>query len=71
MLFSILWLFIVYVPLAHWVWGGGFLQTMGLLDSPATVVHHAGVAGLVAALVLGKRRGYARRISRRTIFPWR
>ena len=59
-LFSILWLFIVYVPLAHWVWGGGFLQTMGVLDfAGGTVVHiNAGVAGLVAALVLGKRRGY-------------
>src|SRR3954454_23104548 len=59
-LFSILWLFIVYVPLAHWVWGGGFLQTMGLLDfAGGTVVHiNAGIAGLVAALVLGKRRGY-------------
>jgi len=60
LLFSILWLFIVYVPLAHWVWGGGFLQTFGLLDfAGGTVVHiNAGVAGLVAALVLGKRRGY-------------
>ena len=59
-LFSMLWLFIVYVPLAHWVWGGGFLQTMGLLDfAGGTVVHiNAGIAGLVAALVLGKRRGY-------------
>jgi len=59
-LFSILWLFIVYVPLAHWVWGGGFLQTMGLLDfAGGTVVHiNAGIAGLVAAIVLGKRRGY-------------
>src|SRR5215213_10171959 len=53
-LFSILWLFVVYVPLAHWVWGGGFLQTMGVLDfAGGTVVHiNAGVAGLVAALVL-------------------
>src|SRR6266550_1947227 len=60
LLFSILWLLIVYVPLAHWVWGGGFLQTLGLLDfAGGTVVHiNAGVAGLVAALVLGKRRGY-------------
>jgi ammonium transporter, Amt family len=59
-LFSILWLLVVYVPLAHWVWGGGFLQTMGVLDfAGGTVVHiNAGVAGLVAALVLGKRRGY-------------
>jgi Amt family ammonium transporter len=60
LVFSILWLFIVYVPLAHWVWGGGFLQKWGVLDfAGGTVVHiNAGVAGLVAALVLGKRRGY-------------
>ena len=60
LLFSVLWLFIVYVPLAHWVWGGGFLQNWGVLDfAGGTVVHiNAGVAGLVAALVLGKRRGY-------------
>jgi Amt family ammonium transporter len=60
LLFSMLWLFVVYVPLAHWVWGGGFLQTLGLLDfAGGTVVHiNAGIAGLVAALVLGKRRGY-------------
>jgi len=60
LLFSVLWLFIVYVPLAHWVWGNGFLQKMGLLDfAGGTVVHiNAGIAGLVAALVLGKRRGY-------------
>jgi Amt family ammonium transporter len=60
LLFSILWLLIVYVPLAHWVWGGGFLQSYGVLDfAGGTVVHiNAGVAGLVAALMLGKRRGY-------------
>jgi Amt family ammonium transporter len=60
LIFSVLWLFIVYVPLAHWVWGGGFLQTMGVLDfAGGTVVHiNAGIAGLVAALVLGRRRGY-------------
>jgi Amt family ammonium transporter len=60
LLFSMLWLFVVYVPLAHWVWGGGFLQMLGLLDfAGGTVVHiNAGIAGLVAALVLGKRRGY-------------
>ena len=54
------WLLLVYVPLAHWVWGGGFLQTAGLLDfAGGTVVHlNAGVAGLVAAYVLGARRGY-------------
>jgi Amt family ammonium transporter len=60
LVFSVLWLFIVYVPLAHWVWGGGFLQKWGVIDfAGGTVVHiNAGVAGLVAALVLGKRRGY-------------
>jgi Amt family ammonium transporter len=60
LLFSIIWLFVVYVPLAHWVWGGGFLQKMGVLDfAGGTVVHiNAGVAGLVAAIVLGRRRGY-------------
>ena len=58
--FSILWLLVVYVPLAHWVWGGGFLGTAGLLDfAGGTVVHlNAGVAGLVAAYVLGVRRGF-------------
>src|SRR6478752_2761777 len=60
LLFAVLWLLIVYVPLAHWVWGGGFLQSYGVLDfAGGTVVHiNAGVAGLVAAFVLGKRRGY-------------
>src|SRR5262249_12398214 len=60
LLFTLLWLFIVYVPLAHWVWGNGFLQKWGVLDfAGGTVVHiNAGIAGLVAALVLGKRRGY-------------
>jgi Amt family ammonium transporter len=60
LLFAILWLFLVYVPIAHWVWGGGFLGAMGLMDfAGGTVVHiNAGVAGLVAALVLGNRRGY-------------
>jgi Amt family ammonium transporter len=61
-LFCVSWLFIVYVPSAHWVWGGGFLQKMGLLDfAGGTVVHiNAGVAGLVAALMLGKRVGFGR-----------
>jgi ammonium transporter, Amt family len=59
-LFSTLWLIIVYVPIAHWVWGGGFLANMGFLDfAGGTVVHlNAGIAGLVGALVLGSRRGY-------------
>ena len=60
LLFSALWLMVVYVPIAHWVWGNGFLGAAGLLDfAGGTVVHvNAGVAGLVAALVLGARRGY-------------
>jgi len=60
MLFSLLWLVIVYLPLCHWVWGDGWLQKMGLLDfAGGTVVHiNAGVAALVAALVLGRRRGF-------------
>jgi Amt family ammonium transporter len=58
--FAIFWLLIVYVPIAHWVWGGGFLMTAGLLDfAGGTVVHlNAGVAGLVAAYVIGNRHGY-------------
>jgi ammonium transporter, Amt family len=60
MWFCVLWLFIVYVPIAHWVWGGGFLQKAGVLDfAGGTVVHlNAGIAGLVGALALGPRRGY-------------
>ena len=60
LLFSVLWLFLVYVPVTHWVWGGGWLGAMGLYDfADGTVVHiTAGVAALVAALVLGPRRGF-------------
>ena len=58
--FSALWLVVVYIPVAHWVWGGGWLQTMGFRDfAGGAVVHiNAGVAALVAALVLGNRRGF-------------
>ena len=60
LLFSSLWLIVVYCPITHWVWGGGWLQQMGLLDfAGGTVVHiTAGVASLVAALVLGQRDGF-------------
>ena len=60
--FSVIWLFVVYAPSAHWVWGGGFLERLGLIDfAGGTVVHiNAGVAGLVAALTLGARQGYGR-----------
>ena len=55
-----IWLIVVYAPICHWVWGGGFLGNDGVLDfAGGTVVHiNAGIAGLVAALVLGKRLGY-------------
>ena len=55
-----LWLLVVYAPICHWVWGGGWLGSLGVLDfAGGTVVHiNAGVAGLMAALVLGKRKGY-------------
>jgi Amt family ammonium transporter len=55
-----LWLTLVYVPIAHWVWGGGWLGSLGVKDfAGGTVVHiNAGIAGLIAALVLGRRKGY-------------
>jgi ammonium transporter, Amt family len=58
--FSALWLLLVYVPICHWVWGGGWLAKLGVLDFAGGIVVHvnAGVAALVAALVLGKRRGF-------------
>jgi ammonium transporter, Amt family len=60
LLFSIGWFVMVYVPLAHWVWGGGFLGTLGVIDFAGGLVVHlsAGVGGLVAAKVLGPRHGY-------------
>ena len=60
LLFMALWSLIVYAPITHWVWGGGFLANAGVLDfAGGTVVHiNAGIAGLVCALFLGKRYGY-------------
>jgi Amt family ammonium transporter len=60
LLFSALWLLCVYIPVTHWVWGGGWLYKMGLYDFAGGVVVHitAGVGALVAALVLGPRRGF-------------
>lgn len=62
MWFSGLWVLLVYVPTAHWVWGGGFMANGGVMDfAGGTVVHiNAGIAGLVAAIMLGKRTGYGR-----------
>lgn len=60
MIFSAIWLLAVYAPVCHWVWGGGWLGEMGLLDfAGGTVVHiTAGVAALVAAVVIGNRKGF-------------
>lgn len=60
LLFSVIWVSVVYAPVCHWVWGGGWLGSDGVLDfAGGTVVHiNSGVAGLVAAIVLGKRKGY-------------
>ena len=60
--FTILWLTFVYCPIAHWVWGGGWMSNMGALDfAGGNVVHiNAGVAGLVLTLMVGKRSGYGK-----------
>lgn len=65
--FAALWVTFIYCPIAHWVWGGGWMGKMGALDfAGGTVVHiNAGVAGLVLALVLGKRSGHGKE----TMFP--
>ncbi|MBP6716934.1 MAG: ammonium transporter [Acidobacteria bacterium] len=62
LLFLTIWSIVVYAPVAHWVWGGGFLSTLGVLDfAGGTVVHvNAGVAAVVAAVVLGPRKDFAR-----------
>ena len=60
LLFTGAWMLLIYSPVCHWVWGGGWLGGMGALDfAGGTVVHiNAGIAGLVSAIVLGKRKGY-------------
>jgi Amt family ammonium transporter len=64
LLFSILWSIVVYNPVAHWVWGGGWMASLGAIDfAGGTVVHvTAGVSALVMAVMLGKRRGYGRHL---------
>ena len=63
LIFTILWATFVYSPIAHWVWGGGFLSKLGALDfAGGTVVHiNAGVAGLVLAILLGRRNDYGKK----------
>ena len=58
--FSGLWLVIVYMPVCHWIWGGGWLADLGVMDFAGGIVIHvnAGVAALVSAIVLGKRKGF-------------
>lgn len=60
LLFSAIWLLVVYVPVTHWVWGGGWLSALGVYDFAGGIVVHitAGVAALVAALVIGPRKGF-------------
>ena len=60
--FAVLWITVIYCPVAHWVWGGGWMAKMGALDfAGGNVVHiNAGVAGLVLSLMLGKRKGYGK-----------
>lgn len=60
LLFSVLWALLVYNPVAHWVWGGGWMQQMGAIDfAGGTVVHiNAGVSALVMAIMIGRRKGY-------------
>ena len=60
LLFTVLWSVLVYIPMAHWVWGGGFLQEMGAIDfAGGTVVHiNAGISALVMALMVGRRSDY-------------
>ncbi len=64
MLFSGLWLLLVYIPVAHWVWGGGWLADLGVQDFAGGLVVHAtcGVAAMVAAIVLGPRKGFPREV---------
>src|SRR3954468_6456383 len=65
LMFSGLWLFVVYAPVAHWVWGGGWLAAMGVKDFAGGIVVHttAGISALVVAAMLGKRYGYPRELS--------
>ncbi|MBF0575643.1 ammonium transporter [Dysgonomonas sp. GY617] len=60
LLFTILWAILIYNPMAHWVWGGGWMQEMGAIDfAGGTVVHiNAGISALVMAVMLGRRKGY-------------
>ncbi|MEK9692496.1 MAG: ammonia channel protein, partial [Rhodospirillaceae bacterium] len=64
LLFSGLWLLLVYVPVCHWIWGGGWLAKMGVMDFAGGLVVHltAGVSALVIAVMVGARRGFPREV---------
>ena len=66
LVFSALWSILVYAPICHWVWGGGWLDQLGIMDSAGGVTLHAsvGVAGLVAAIVIGKRLAFPNELPR-------
>jgi len=72
LLFCLLWMMLVYVPVAHWVWGGGWLADMGFMDfAGGAVVHiNAGIAALVAALMIGNRRGFPKTPMAPHNLPW-
>jgi Amt family ammonium transporter len=72
LVFSLLWLLLVYVPVAHWVWGGGWLAELGFMDfAGGAVVHiNAGVAALVAALLVGNRSGFPTTSMAPHNLPW-
>ena len=71
LLFSTLWLYIVYAPVTHWVWGGGWLADMGVMDFAGGIVVHvtAGISALVIAKMLGSRRGFPNQV-RPPHAPW-
>ncbi len=60
MLFSALWMFVVYIPVAHWIWGGGWMAQRGVMDFAGGIVVHttAGISALVLAILIGKRKGF-------------
>jgi Amt family ammonium transporter len=64
LLFMPLWLLLVYVPVAHWIWGGGFLASQGVVDFAGGIVVHttAGISALVTALMIGRRKGFPERL---------
>jgi Amt family ammonium transporter len=72
LLFCMLWLLLVYVPVAHWVWGGGWLAERGFMDfAGGAVVHiNAGIAALVAALMIGNRKGFPKTPMAPHNLPW-